>query len=68
MYKTAEGKGENKYGLGGEPVGAAEAVAVARGTHALWGSPGARAGCAFKGKRCWGMWPWEAGAGEHDEL
>mmetsp|Transcript_9288 Transcript_9288/g.29686 ORF Transcript_9288/g.29686 Transcript_9288/m.29686 type:complete len:277 (-) Transcript_9288:135-965(-) len=55
MYKTAEGKGENEYGLGGQPIGAAQALDVARQTHALWGSPTGRAQCTFNGERCWGM-------------
>jgi inorganic pyrophosphatase len=55
MYKTAEGKGENVYGLGGEPIGAEQALDVARQTHALWGAPMGRARCTFNGEQCWGM-------------
>ena len=61
MYKTAEGKGENKYGLDERAVDAAHALRVAQHTHKFWadmmgkaegGTPGG--GCAF-GKQgpCW---------------
>jgi len=54
MYKTAEGKGENEYGLGGRAVDAKHALSVAVGTHEHWKT--ARKGgasCEFKKKACW---------------
>ena len=45
MYKTSDGKPPNEYGLNGEPIDAAAALAVAAETHALWGGAG-RARCA----------------------
>lgn len=67
MYKTAEGKGENEYGLGGEAIDAAAAMAVARGTHKFWKAPEGRTQCEFKGQTCWGMGV-RAGVSGHDEL
>jgi len=63
MYKTAEGKGENKFGLDERAIDAAHALRVAKGTHELWAA--ARKGatsCKFKKEACW------MGAGGHDEL
>ena len=34
--KTAEGKGENEYGMGGRAIDGDEALRVAVGTHGLW--------------------------------
>jgi len=36
MYKTAEGKGENKFGCGGKPQGAAFATRIVEETHEAW--------------------------------
>lgn len=36
MYKTAEGKGENKFGFGGKPQGAAAATRIVEETHEAW--------------------------------
>ena len=36
LYKTAEGKGENKFGLGEKAMGAEFALKVARHTHDTW--------------------------------
>ena len=36
MYKTAEGKGENKFGFQGKPQGAATAVRIVEETHEAW--------------------------------
>merc|ERR1719356_1673939 len=36
MYKTAEGKGENRFGCGGKPMGAAFAVKIVEETHEAW--------------------------------
>lgn len=36
MYKTAEGKGENKFGFGGKPQGAAFATHIVNETHEAW--------------------------------
>jgi len=36
MYKTAEGKGENKFGFGGKPQSAAFATQLVEETHAAW--------------------------------
>lgn len=33
MYKTAEGKGENRFGFGGKPQGAAVATRIVEETH-----------------------------------
>jgi len=56
VYKTAEGKPENKYGLDARAVDAAHAVRVARHTHEFWKKID-DAGCEFKldGKKapCW---------------
>ena len=54
LYKTAEGKGENHFGLGEEAKGAAFAAKVAGQTHALWRAlnAGTKA-CDFDGKPCW---------------
>lgn len=61
MYKTAEGKGENKYGLDERAVDAAHALRVAQHTHKFWADMMGKAeggtrggGCAF-GKQgpCW---------------
>ncbi len=54
VYKTAEGKPTNKYGLEGRAVDAAHALIVATGTHVHWAE--ARKGdahCDFKKKPCW---------------
>jgi len=54
LYKTAEGKGENAYGLGGRALDAAEALPVAVGTHGLWRDwVEGRAECSFDGEKCW---------------
>jgi len=54
MYKTAEGKPENRYGLGERAVGADHALATARKTHELWADAvrGATR-CEFQGRPCW---------------
>jgi len=54
LYKTAEGKPENKYGLDGRAVDAAHALVVATGTHVHWaeGRKG-NAECEFKTSPCW---------------
>merc|ERR1719331_3290342 len=36
MYKTSEGKGENRFGCGDKPQGAAFATRVVEETHAHW--------------------------------
>jgi inorganic pyrophosphatase len=36
MYKTAEGKGENKFGCGGNPMGAAFAKKIVEECHESW--------------------------------
>jgi len=36
MYKTAEGKGENRFGCGGKPMGAAFATKIVEETHQFW--------------------------------
>jgi len=36
MYKTAEGKGENRFGFGGKPQGAAIATRIVEETHDAW--------------------------------
>jgi len=36
MYKTAEGKGENRFGFGGRPQGAAVATRIVEETHEAW--------------------------------
>jgi len=36
MYKTAEGKGENRFGFGGKPQGAATATRIVEETHEAW--------------------------------
>jgi len=64
LYKTAEGKGENEYGLDGRAVDAQHALSVAVGTHAYWKK--AREGsasCEFKKQACWLGTP-----SSHDEL
>ena len=43
MYKTAEGKGENEYGLDGRAVDAAHALRVAQHTHTFWAQMMAKA-------------------------
>ena len=61
MYKTAEGKGENTYGLDGRAVDAAHALRTAEHTHTFWANMMAKAakgkpggGCAFgKHGACW---------------
>ncbi len=65
LYKTAEGKPENTYSLGGQPIGAVEAMQVAEATHALWAAPG-RTRCKFNGAPCWGMR--NGGVEVHEEL
>jgi len=62
-YKTAEGKGQNKFGLDERAVDAAHALSVAQETHEFWraGKEG-KASCDFKKKACW------FGAKAHDEL
>ena len=54
VYKTAEGKGYNKYGLDGRAVSAKHALATAKVTHEHWAA--AKKGespCDFKKKKCW---------------
>ena len=54
LYKTAEGKGENEYGMGGRAIDGAEALRVAVGTHDLlrdWVD--GKAKCDFDGEACW---------------
>lgn len=63
MYKTAEGKGENKFGLREQAMDAAFAMRVAEHTHETWRAlgPGAMAfkrhherSCTFgKNGPCW---------------
>lgn len=55
MYKTAEGKGQNKFGLDERAVDAEHARRVARGTHELWAeyAAGKSKGCTFKKQACW---------------
>jgi len=36
MYKTAEGKGENRFGFGGKPQGTAVATRIVEETHEAW--------------------------------
>lgn len=36
MYKTAEGKGENKFGFGGKPQNASFALKIVEETHEAW--------------------------------
>ena len=54
LYKTAEGKGENEYGMGGRAIDGAEALRVAVGTHGLWRDwVDGKAKCDFDGEACW---------------
>ena len=55
MYKTAEGKGENTFALGGAAVGAAKAREIATHTHARWRALALErtAACEFDGAPCW---------------
>ena len=54
-YKTAEGKGQNKFGLDERAVDAEHARRVALGTHELWAAykAGTSKGCKFKKTECW---------------
>ena len=56
LYKTAEGKSENEFGLQERAMDAAYALKVVEETHAQWkalfGSPAARQ-CASGGQPCW---------------
>ena len=54
LYKTAEGKGENEYGMGGRAIDGDEALRVAVGTHGLWRDwVDGKAKCDFDGEACW---------------
>ena len=54
LYKTAEGKGENEYGMGGRAIDGDEALRVAVGTHRLWRDwVDGKAKCDFDGEACW---------------
>ena len=55
LYKTAEGKGENKFGFGEQAVGAAKALAIARHTHDRWRAlvHAREVACEFGGAPCW---------------
>ena len=52
LYKTADGKGPNNFGLGGEAMGAAYALKVCKETHELWKGMATK-GCDFNGAACW---------------
>ena len=55
LYKTAEGKGENEFGLGGKAMDAAYAVKVVEETHRQWKAlhdEKTRA-CEHDGNACW---------------
>lgn len=64
VYKTAEGKPLNEFGLGERAIDASHALRVAKGTHEHWvaGRQG-RASCEFKKKSCW-----FGDGSKHDEL
>lgn len=54
MYKTAEGKGENKFGLNEQAMDAAYALTVAHEAHHAWRDlVGGKAKCEFNGNPCW---------------
>ena len=55
LYKTAEGKGENKFGFGEQAVGGAKARAIAAHTHARWRAlvHDRSVQCEFGGAPCW---------------
>jgi len=55
MYKTAEGKGENKFGLDERAVDAKHALSVAQGTHQHWKGliDDPTVTCDFKKHSCW---------------
>lgn len=52
LYKTAEGKGENKYGLDERAVNAAHAMRAATRNHEAWKAMRGRK-CEFKKEKCW---------------
>ena len=56
MYKTAEGKGQNKFGLGERAMPRDYAQAVIQETHEAWKklvAPGKPNTCSFKDAPCW---------------
>ena len=55
LYKTAEGKGENNFGLHGEAMNADYAKAVVEDTHRQWKAlyQEKKRVCTFKDKACW---------------
>lgn len=55
MYKTAEGKGENKFGLGERAMDAKYAIDVIEHTHRQWKALRLEhtRTCVFNGKPCW---------------
>ena len=55
LYKTAEGKGENEFANGGEPVDSAAAISVVMHTHRQWRR------LAQGGRRCSHWTPGPAG-------
>merc|ERR1711998_317526 len=53
-YKTAEGKGLNKFGLGERSMPAEYALAVAMETHEAWRElRSQKSKCDFDGTPCW---------------
>jgi len=56
MYKTAEGKGENKFGLGERAMPRDYAQAAIEETHEAWkklAAPGKKNTCSFQDGPCW---------------